>query len=207
MSTNPARHLSGKFPGFPTEVSGKFREVFADIYSALHTHWASREQVNIFVVWNLDCEIKLDSKSSCSIVMILFCPDFCYRKLSLLLQVYCRLCQWKNCEKWPIPETVVRKTSVAHIFWTSLCVPGRRDILAITLSQCLQWLILSAHVWCPIHRRRRRDSTVTKLHIPSDALLHVYYNVFQNKKLSCCWETVRRESMPRIAEMDMEMTT
>jgi len=29
----------------------------------------------------------------------------------------------------------------------------------------------------------------------------------QNKKLSYCWETVRRESMPRIAEMDVEMTT
>jgi len=28
-----------------------------------------------------------------------------------------------------------------------------------------------------------------------------------NKKLSYCWETVRRESMPRIAEMDVEMTT
>ena len=29
----------------------------------------------------------------------------------------------------------------------------------------------------------------------------------QNKKLSYCWETVRRESMPRVAEMDVEMTT
>ena len=28
-----------------------------------------------------------------------------------------------------------------------------------------------------------------------------------NKKLSCCWETVRRESMPRIAEVNVEMTT
>jgi len=27
------------------------------------------------------------------------------------------------------------------------------------------------------------------------------------KKLSYCWETVRRESIPRIAEMDVEMTT
>jgi len=27
------------------------------------------------------------------------------------------------------------------------------------------------------------------------------------KKLSYCWETVRCESMPRIAEMDVEMTT
>ena len=28
-----------------------------------------------------------------------------------------------------------------------------------------------------------------------------------DNKLSCCWETVLRESMPRIAEMDVEMTT
>jgi len=28
-----------------------------------------------------------------------------------------------------------------------------------------------------------------------------------DKKLSYSWETVRRESMPRIAEMDVEMTT
>ena len=29
----------------------------------------------------------------------------------------------------------------------------------------------------------------------------------KNKQLSYCWETVRRESMPRIAEMDVEITT
>ena len=29
----------------------------------------------------------------------------------------------------------------------------------------------------------------------------------KNKKLSYCWETVRRESIPRIAEVDVEMTT
>ena len=29
----------------------------------------------------------------------------------------------------------------------------------------------------------------------------------KNKKLSYCWETVRRESMPRIAEINVEMTT
>ena len=29
----------------------------------------------------------------------------------------------------------------------------------------------------------------------------------ENKKLSYCWETVRRESIPRIAEMGVEMTT
>jgi len=30
---------------------------------------------------------------------------------------------------------------------------------------------------------------------------------FIYKKLSYCWETVLRENMPRIAEMDAEMTT
>jgi len=29
----------------------------------------------------------------------------------------------------------------------------------------------------------------------------------RTNKLSYCWETVRRESMPKIAEMDAEMTT
>ena len=33
------------------------------------------------------------------------------------------------------------------------------------------------------------------------------YSGDPDKKLSYCWETVRRESMPRIAEMDVEMTT
>ena len=32
-------------------------------------------------------------------------------------------------------------------------------------------------------------------------------DIIMYKKLSYCWETVRRESMPRIAEMDVEMTT
>jgi len=35
----------------------------------------------------------------------------------------------------------------------------------------------------------------------------VLFGTLWNKKLSYCWETVRRESMPRIAEMDVEMTT
>ena len=34
-----------------------------------------------------------------------------------------------------------------------------------------------------------------------------FYSRVFNKKLSYCWETVRRESMPRIAEIDVEMTT
>jgi len=36
---------------------------------------------------------------------------------------------------------------------------------------------------------------------------HDSIKVFLNKKLSYCWETVRRESIPRIAVMNVEMTT
>ena len=37
--------------------------------------------------------------------------------------------------------------------------------------------------------------------------LFILVVAYSNKKLSYCWETVRRESMPRIAEVDVEMTT
>jgi len=40
----------------------------------------------------------------------------------------------------------------------------------------------------------------------SDFLIQIIISSVKNK-LSYCWETVRRESMPRIAEVDVEMTT
>jgi len=42
---------------------------------------------------------------------------------------------------------------------------------------------------------------------PDPSFLPLEVEPFKYKKLSYCWETVRRESMPRIAEMDVEMTT
>jgi len=42
------------------------------------------------------------------------------------------------------------------------------------------------------------------LHFFGDTVAYPYRS---NKKLIYCWETVRRESMPRIGEMDVEMTT
>ena len=38
-------------------------------------------------------------------------------------------------------------------------------------------------------------------------ITHMCFGANHYKKLSYCWETVRRESMPRIAEVDVEMTT
>ena len=42
---------------------------------------------------------------------------------------------------------------------------------------------------------------------PKVAVIIISVVINFNKKLSYCWETVRRESMPRIAEMDVEMIT
>ena len=49
-----------------------------------------------------------------------------------------------------------------------------------------------------------RDVPRWPLSIVVTTMAAVYH---RNKKLSYCWETVRRESMSRIAEMDVEMTT
>jgi len=46
---------------------------------------------------------------------------------------------------------------------------------------------------------------VTRIHLIHRGFL--ISSVVNNKKLNYCWETVRCESMPRIAEMDVEMTT
>jgi len=49
--------------------------------------------------------------------------------------------------------------------------------------------------------KRRKNGEMQLNH--TDAM----YSGWGNKKLSYCWETARRESMPRVAEMDVEMTT
>ena len=46
-----------------------------------------------------------------------------------------------------------------------------------------------------------------EVRLSSQFVEQVWCSVQINKKLSYCWETVRRESMLRIAEMDVEMTT
>ena len=53
------------------------------------------------------------------------------------------------------------------------------------------WQCFRAH---PIYFYRHRHRTTLE-------------NTIMYKKLSYCWETVRRDSMPNIAEMDVEMTT
>jgi len=40
-----------------------------------------------------------------------------------------------------------------------------------------------------------------------DLMASCMYALSHNKKLSYCWETSRRKCLPKIAEMDVEMTT
>ena len=57
---------------------------------------------------------------------------------------------------------------------------------------------------------RARQLCAVGLQCSVDRKVHVHLSDLQDntdKKLSYCWETVRHESMQRIAEMDVEMTT
>jgi len=62
-------------------------------------------------------------------------------------------------------------------------------------------VVISVHLLSKLHKHK--FSQLISRKIVETVAMHQ----MSNKKLSCCWETVRRESMPRIAEMDMEMTT
>ena len=55
---------------------------------------------------------------------------------------------------------------------------------------------------CIIH-----TTSPLRLRVRQKSMEYEHWGQRLNKKLSYCWETVRRESMPRIAEMDVEMTT
>jgi len=61
--------------------------------------------------------------------------------------------------------------------------------------------------WTHITDLSQLFNSIDKVEVMTKVFLIPHVHRFDNKKLSYCWETVRRESMPRIAEMDVEMTT
>jgi len=69
------------------------------------------------------------------------------------------------------------------------------------------WLVLGRWVGsiAVINVRKEIKNTLKRVFYPPPQK-KTFVTVI-NKKLSYCWETLRRESMPRIAEMDLEMTT
>jgi len=60
---------------------------------------------------------------------------------------------------------------------------------------------------CPPPQTTRGSGDRRKLPQRSPRKRGLVHFELENKKLSYCWDTVRRESMPRIAEMDVELTT
>ena len=79
------------------------------------------------------------------------------------------------------------------LLWEKKC-DGSTGTCVYYDNHDIAWLMFAVCVFCKVL------STMF-------GLLAWRLNESQNKKLSYCWETVRRESMPRIAEMDVEMTT
>jgi len=51
------------------------------------------------------------------------------------------------------------------------------------------------------------NDSIQVMQLCANSWTELVHFIVHNKKLSYCWETLRRESMPRIAEMDVEMTT
>jgi len=103
-------------------------------------------------------------------------------------------------------------TFASRSFSPRLVIAGQETAPDGAVMCCLLWIIHRPHKppatdrkW-RIHRMVTCDTPAiqasgTRRFISSCRL------AYMNKKLSYCWETVRRESMPRIAEMDVEMTT
>ena len=103
---------------------------------------------------------------------------------------------------------------------TTLDVTNEEKDLGVLISNELKW---SKHCQNAYTKANRVLGMINRTICSKDKIIltslyktlvrpHLEYcspawSPYYNKKLSYCWETVRRESMPRIAEMDVEMTT
>jgi len=67
--------------------------------------------------------------------------------------------------------------------------------------------MFSKTTFLPICVGRIRLSVATDRFFVASDRRKIAVGQMRNKKLSYCWETVRRESMPRIAEIDVKVTT
>jgi len=94
-----------------------------------------------------------------------------------------------------MPNQIVGQNPEMLELW--MCLP---DDILMHIFQFLpaSSLLKAAQVWI--------CSMYVFVHVVHICLNPGEYDII-NKKLSYCWETVRCESMPRIAEMDVEMTT
>ena len=78
------------------------------------------------------------------------------------------------------------------------------DLYALSLPVAVE----HTHVGLSVYRPLVSIRLCLRLPTPSCSRCTCILRIsIDNKKLSYCWETVRRESMPRMAEMDVEMTT
>jgi len=88
-------------------------------------------------------------------------------------------------------------------FWADRDIPETR-MMGLPCGE--EIMIVGRTVWTQSTSvtDRRTDRQVDRITITKTVQRTTSHG---NKKLSYCWETVRRDSMPRIAEMNVEMTT
>jgi len=112
---------------------------------------------------------------------------------------------------FPAPQICAAFSCLAF----SVAYPQQTRVNAILVANIVRTVENSIWLWKlkhNTHPRRRRDSTVESCRVGGVYCVCMNSQLAHDdcqfdKKLSNCWETVRRESMPRIAEMDVEMTT
>jgi len=126
-------------------------------------------------------------------------------------------------------HTMQKNAIAAGVRWGSLhlqCFPrplagfkapeigaiNQLHISGAVLSTCVSRKCGNGFGWDQILasiRKRNYSKPASDVHVTEMMTFTCSVNntIIVNKKLSYCWETVRRESMPRIAEMDVEMTT
>jgi len=82
---------------------------------------------------------------------------------------------------------------------------------AVPKNGCLIFLVDGKENKKTKNRKKQKKTSVKHIHyrLIGSCVNYTDYTAYDEfyKKLSYCWETVRRESMPRIAEMDVEITT
>jgi len=135
--------------------------------------------------------------------------------MTVLLQISMRMWQWRNFENLLVFDECVDYMYVGLLFWPTLyiychSVSGNSlrsvvsgDYMFYSLcrySSKMRVFPFDRYIFRTKFRHRGSDKTCTARSTSSPS------PVSSNKKLSYCWETVRRESMPSIAEMDVEMT-
>ena len=126
-------------------------------------------------------------------------PGYCSPSVSVLAnRCYCKRNRWSVINRLQaVDDRLWQKTEFHNPIWYCMENKSENHLFIAVLSTIVGRS--QRHTWL----------VITDVLGHGGLWLHISYAVCRPlyKKLSYCWETVRCDSMPRIAEMDMKMTT